>query len=338
MIAECLSDDAAKTRMMRAYAADRGLYKRIKFLFALALRKIRSLKKSMPPPAVTRAIDAVVAVYKKNILPFAENTFNKVYGPLEKRFSKKQLTIALTGITSLIAAVVLILLFATVNARINDRDRLVKTALEKGYAVKNGKQLISACREYIDRCDYYNASELASVLTAGKGKKYIVSGRLFRAMAALCAEKYDDAAALFAKVRELDGGEAAIRKEHPFYIRYLEAWIKHELPDPLIALCAERLYLCDNSRIIGWTKNEHYWIRWNAVYIRQKGGKKVDLVPVYILDLKYSASAKTKIRAAEKLGDLGDRRAVSALIAARDGRNPASSAARRVLREKFNVW
>jgi serine/threonine protein kinase len=338
MIAECLSgDDETKTRMMRIGATKYDAVKRIKFGAALALRKIRSLRKALPP-AANRAATAAGAAYKKNILPAAEKIFDKTCGPLKKRFSKTQLTIALTCISSITAAVVLILLFASVSAKINDKNRLVKAAQEKGYTVKNGKELINACREYIDKCDYFNARELAGILTAGKGKNYVLNGRLFNAMAALCADKYDDAAALFAKVRELSGGEAAIRKEHPFYIRYLEAWIEHELPDPLITLCASHLYLYDNAQVLEWTKNEHYWVRWNAVYIRQKSGQKVDLVPVYILDLDHSASARTKIRAAEKLGELGDRRAVPALLTARDGRNPASSTARRILREKFNVW
>jgi len=337
MIAECMSDDVGKTRMMRAYSANRGVWKRIKFVFALALRKIRSVKKAIQP-VITRATDAAYALYKNKIMPFAQNLFNKVYGPLEKRFTKKQLTIALTGVTSLVAAVVLILLFAAVSADMNDQKRMVNAAREKGYAVKNGKQLTAACREYIDKSDYFDAGELAGILTTAKGKNYVLNGRLFNAMAALCADKFNEAAALFAEVRKLRGGEAAIRKEHPFYIKYLEAWIERELPDPLITLCAEYLFLYDNKQVAEWTKNEHYWVRWNAVYIQKKGGKNVDLVPVYILDLDHSASAKTKIRAAEHLGELGDRRAVPALLAARDGRNPASSVARRVLREKFNVW
>ncbi|MDR2692834.1 MAG: serine/threonine protein kinase [Chitinispirillales bacterium] len=337
MIAECLSDDETKTRMLRIGAANRGAAKQAGFALARVLRKIRSLKKAMPPVA-NRAVDAVGAVYKKSVLPFAQNIVNKVYCPLEKRFSRKRLTIALISVTSLMAAVVLILLFASVSSKMNDGKRLVRAAQEKGYTVRNGKQLIGVCREYIDRCDYFNASELAGILTAGKGKNYVLSGSLFNAMAALCADRFNDAATLFANMQELKGGEAAIRKEHSFYIRYLEAWIERELPDSLITLCATRLYLHDNDRVKTWLTNEHYWIRWNAVYIREKGGKKVDLVPVYILDLDYSASARTKIRAAEKLGDLGDRRAIPALTAARDGRNPASSTARRILREKFNVW
>jgi len=337
MIAECAGDDDTKTRMTRAGAANNGgAAKQISFLFARALRKFRSLKKNMPP-AISRPIDAIGGLYKKSILPFARNTFNKVYGPLEKRFSKKQLTIALTGATTFMAAVVLILLFASISAKIKDGNRLVKTAAEKGYQVQNGKQLIEICREYIDKCDYYNASELADILTSGKSKSYILSGRLFNAMAALCADKFTDAVALFANVQEMRGGKTAIRKEHPFYVRYLEAWIERELPDSLITLCASSLYLYDNDQVIKWTKNEDYWIRWNAVYIRQKGGAKLDLVPVYILDLDHSANARTKIRAAEKLGELGDRRAIPALTAARDGRNPAASVAKKILRENFNV-
>ncbi|GBU22914.1 serine/threonine protein kinase PrkC [Fibrobacteres bacterium R8-0-B4] len=334
MIAECLSDDETKTRMLRVGTGKHGVIKKVKFGLALALRKIRSMKKALPPVA-SRAVDAVGDVYKNSVRPYI---VGKIYGPLEKRFSRKKLAIAAISAASLAAAVVLILLFASVSSKINDRNRLVSAAQEKGYTIQNGKQLISVCREYIDKCDYYNASELAGILITGKGKNYVLTGSLFNAMAALCADRFNDAAALFAKVQELKGGAAAIRKEHPFYIRYLEAWIERELPDSLITLCATRLYLHDNDQVKAWLASEHYWVRWNAVYIQQKGGKKVDLVPVYILDLDYSASARTKIRAAEKLGELGDRRAVPALTAARDGRNPASSTARRILREKFNVW
>jgi hypothetical protein len=337
MIADCLDAGASKTRMMRLGAANRGAAKRLRFALALALRKVRLLRRAMFP-AANRAAGAAGALYKKKILPSAQNALNAAYGPLEKRFSKKQMTVALTCAATASAAAVLILLAVTVNSRINDKNTLVAAAQEKGYAVKNGKQLIAFCREYIDKCDYYNASELAGVLITARGKGYALSGNLFNAMAALCADRFGEAAALFARVQALPGGEAAIRGEHPFCIKYLEAWVERELPDSLITLCAKNLYLHDNGQVKGWTASEHYWIRWNAVYILQKGGKKVDLAPIYILDLDYSASARTKIRAAEKLGELGDRRAVPALLAARDGRNPASSVARRVLREKFNVW
>jgi hypothetical protein len=215
---------------------------------------------------------------------------------------------------------------------------VIRAALEKGYVIKNDKQLIDTCRAYIEKCDYWQASEIADILIESKRKDHALYGRLYKAMAALCADRFNDAFDLFAEVRKLDGGESAIRREHPFFTRYLEAWIERELPESLVNLCGQGLYLYDNSQIKTWTKNEHYWVRWNAVYIIQRGSEKVDLVPIYILDLDHSASARTKVRAAERLGDLGDRRAVPALIAARDGKGPAASTARRVLREKFNVW
>ncbi|MDR0330370.1 MAG: serine/threonine protein kinase [Chitinispirillales bacterium] len=330
MVANCLDSRASTTRMMRIREAKRGAAKQIKHTAALALRRVRAFWKTAPR--------AVAAAYRESVLPSVKRTFDKIYKPIEARYSKKQRTAAITIFTSVTAAIILIAIFSAISSKISDRNSLVKIAQEKGYALNTGRQIIDSCRANIDRCDYYGATELADILAMGKGKAYALNGRLYRAMAALCADRFNDAAALFADVQSLRGGKDAIKKEHPFYIKYLEAWIERELPDPLIDLCAARLYLHDNSQVKAWAKDKHYWIRWNAVCILQKGGVPVDLVPVYILDLDHSASARTKIRAAEKLGDLGDKRAVQALIAARDGRNPASSTARRVLREKFGVW
>jgi len=348
MIAGCLDDGAYKTRMMRVKDARRTVARRLKFAFALALRRVRLFWKATPP-FCRRVFGDSVAFCKRTwvnfiewnrekVVPPVKNAFNKVYAPIEKRFTKTQMTIAVTAVTSLAAAIVMLLLILSANAKSGERRVLVDAAQLKGYAVKNGKQLLDTCRAYVDRCDYWNAGELADILVTAKDKSYVLNGSLYRAMAALCADRFNEASDLFLAVRKLDGGDAAVRREHPFYIRYLEAWIERELPEALVELCALRLALHESQQVRAWTKDAHYWIRWNAVYILEKGGEKVDLVPVYILDLDHSASARTKIRAAERLGELGDRRAVSALMAARDGNGPAASVSRRVLREKFNVW
>jgi hypothetical protein len=44
----------------------------------------------------------------------------------------------------------------------------------------------------------------------------------------------------------------------------------------------------------------------------------IDMVNVYILDLKYAGSTRTRISAAKKLGELGDERAVPALQEAKN--------------------
>jgi len=64
----------------------------------------------------------------------------------------------------------------------------------------------------------------------------------------------------------------------------------------------------------------------------------VDMVTVYILDLKYAGSARTRISAAKKLGELGDTRAVPALEEAEKNilRDPfVSNAASTVLDQYF---
>jgi len=337
MIAGCMDDIPRRTVMTSAMETKRGLVKRIKFIYASTLRACRSVLIKVPP-LWKRTSSDIGGFGKEKFWPSVKSAAGRIYAPVEKRFTKRQMTIALTAVTSLITAIVLVALFAAISLRVSDRKAIVTAMQEKGYTIKDGRQLLDTCRTYINACDYWNASELADILAESKRKHFALHGRLFKAMAALCADKFDEASELFAEVKKFDGGENAIRREHPFFIKYLEAWIERELPIALVNLCAEQLLLHDNHQLKVWARDKHYWIRWNAVYIQQKGGEKIDLVPIYILDLDHSASARTKIRAAERLGDIGDKRAVPALIAARDGRGPAASTARRVLREKFNVW
>ena len=71
----------------------------------------------------------------------------------------------------------------------------------------------------------------------------------------------------------------------------------------------------------------------------EAAGVKVDMVNIYMHDLNSNASIRTRIRAAEKLGELGDRRAVPLLeeIGSRRMRDPfVSATARNVLSKYFN--
>jgi serine/threonine protein kinase len=338
MIAVSMDYGTRAAGLLLAGGPDRGLAVRARHAYALALRGAKSIQKKLPPILQTNSA-SFAAWSMESVVHPAKNLFKKAYGSIERRFTKSQIAIALTGITTLIAAIVLVMLFVTISARSGDKNNIVKAAQEIGYDVKNSKDFADTCRVYINKCDYWNAGRIADILVTSKTKTIALQGHLFKAMSALCADRFNDAAGLFTAVGEFDGGEAAIRKEHEFFIRYLEKWIERELPDALVFLCAQKIYMNENHQVKVWTKDRHYWIRWNAVNILQTAGETVDLVPVYILDLEHAASTRTRVRAAEKLGDLGDRRAVAPLIAVRDNRNnPASSAARKVLREKFKVW
>ncbi|WP_157370388.1 hypothetical protein [Vulgatibacter incomptus] len=63
------------------------------------------------------------------------------------------------------------------------------------------------------------------------------------------------------------------------------------------------------------TLSERYWMRWNSVAVLEKYGlgDRVDRVGIRLLDLQHAGSCGTRIRAAQELGKLGDRRALPAL-------------------------
>lgn len=121
----------------------------------------------------------------------------------------------------------------------------------------------------------------------------------------------------------------------------LEEIFKNEkAPDPLVNLVSRTLSLGNYKRIRQWLNNDHYWIRWNTVKVMEAAGVNVDMVTIYMLDLNSNASMRTRIRAAEKLGELGDRRAVPLLeeIGSRRMRDPfVSATARNILSKYFKT-
>lgn len=72
------------------------------------------------------------------------------------------------------------------------------------------------------------------------------------------------------------------------------------------------------------TRSVRYWERWNAARTLEKVGKgnRIDWVEVYLLDLQHAGSCGTRMRAARKLGELGDARALEVLLAVRGTKNP----------------
>src|SRR5690606_3664318 len=72
------------------------------------------------------------------------------------------------------------------------------------------------------------------------------------------------------------------------------------------------------------TRSVRYWERWNAARTLEKvgKGKRVDWVEVYLLDLQHAGSCGTRMRAARKLAELGDLRALEVLLAVRGTKNP----------------
>ncbi|MBD3422474.1 MAG: hypothetical protein GF398_20355 [Chitinivibrionales bacterium] len=163
---------------------------------------------------------------------------------------------------------------------------------------------------------------------------YLLKGRIL-----LEEGEYQNARNALLDARGKRGWHAAIRMEKN---RLLPA-IKQELSEGKASVQLQHLvvHFVVNQNIADirpWLGAKQYWVRWNTVYILQQAGKKIDMVPIHILDLKYAGSARTRRRAAEELGDSSDKRAVPALkeAANRGLSDPfVSFTAATILEEKF---
>ena len=334
LLAESVEDASRKAKLQSIKAAEGVITAKLEDAYVLTRQEIK------------KGWAAAVPIYKQKYgelrrfcndkaLPAVNKIFHKVYAPLASRYSKSQIMAAAAAASGAAALVVIILLIGAVRGKNDNANEFQKAARDLGYTVTNINALVDSCRAQIDRGDLSGANDLADILILNK--QSAVQGRLLKAMAALSADRYDEAFEWFTELHKISGGKSAIRKEHPFFISYIERRIDREMPMVVVDLCAEGLFLNETPEIKAWVRSEHYWQRWNAARIQKKAGDKVDLVELYILDLEHSASTSTKIRAAERLGEIGDKRAVPALLDARDNKGPASQAARKVLRERFNV-
>lgn len=162
--------------------------------------------------------------------------------------------------------------------------------------------------------------------------------KLFDARILLADKEYEAAADSFTSLRN-EGGKNLIKSQMSGILKDIEErFSEGRAPEPLIYLSKNVLSIHEHKRAVRLLSDEHYWKRWNMVRVFESAGKKVDMVKIHILDLQTAGSFTTRIRAAEKLGELGDPRAVPALQEARDKglRDPfVASAAKEILQRYF---
>jgi hypothetical protein len=91
---------------------------------------------------------------------------------------------------------------------------------------------------------------------------------------------------------------------------------EEEADDDLLPLVSGVLLKDRKDIIRTWLKSTSYWLRWNAVRLASPMRVAVDSVDVYLLDLQHAGSVRTRTRAATRLGELGDKRAIPQLRAA----------------------
>lgn len=200
------------------------------------------------------------------------------------------------------------------------------------------RALADSCRYLLEEKELYHAEKPAHRLI-DRGGVAAANGYLLRGRIALENEEYSAAKDAFTEALELPGGRALLRKEENALLRQLKEILSRERTDELlVSLVAHTLGLGESEEVRRWTSHVHYWLRWNTVRIREAAGEDVDMVQMYILDMNHAGSVSTRVRAARKLGELGDKKAVPALKKARDKgiRAPfVAATASSVLQEHF---
>lgn len=249
---------------------------------------------------------------------------------------------------SLGAAVAVVLLVAILIVRIMVLSSRVHNApveeaivasrkLQKLGLTNHESELLARGRRLIERDSLDAAATIAGQLSDRTRAE--LPAKVLLARIALKRGDHDRALDLVREASSHDGWKGELRKIRGVLFGDLEGVLTDgEASEKLIELVVGPLKAARSRVVKRWVEDKHYWLRWNAVAIREKAGLPVDMVEVYILDLKHGGSVRTRRRAALELGEIGDKRAIPALEQARDRgwRDPfVSATANSVLEESF---
>jgi tRNA A-37 threonylcarbamoyl transferase component Bud32 len=233
-----------------------------------------------------------------------------------------------------IACAALILFLVLMHLSPQER-RVMADLADDGYR-GSPSRLLTMCRQFLRTRNHDEAEDVSEELVHVRrvaDRAYVLLG-----WAQLCDEDYDDAADAFGKAETTGKGRAELRKIRRDIFESLHGALKDgEASRDLIALGAGLLHLDKGKSVNTWTEDKDFWLRWNSVHVLEAAHRKVDMLPVWALDLKYASSARTRSSAAEKLGELKDRRAVPALkeAAQRGFQDPLVSATANAMLEMY---
>ena len=192
-----------------------------------------------------------------------------------------------------------------------DEKVVLKELAEDGY---NGRpsQLIIKCTELVEKNSLNDAQNIAKALT--KIKKQSAHAYVLNAIIELKDNDGDDAVEAISQAKRQRGFQKAFTIEKRTFLDEFKNFLSDdEISREMIDCIVYTLHLGKDRTINKWPYEKSYWLRWNSVRILNEIGMKVNMVEVYILDLKYAGSLRARIKAANKLGEMKDNRAISAL-------------------------
>lgn len=229
-------------------------------------------------------------------------------------------------IVSMIGILIPVLWFVNSNVTVaalqkSVREGTLAQALDAARELKKrgvswlNEELLDRCRSLLDQDNIELAAMAAQKITElapGLPQGHVLYGRV-----ALKCGEYDNARNAFLQAKKLDKGKAVLQKKHVQILADIsKELMRGEAPPSLIRMGVVILSSEDEPLIRSWLQSENYWLRWNSVKLLHAGNKKVDMVDIYIYDLKYCKQVKMRINAVHKLGEMKDLRAVTALMEA----------------------
>lgn len=279
-----------------------------------------TIRKSVDTNFFYRIIKALILAIV-NIGKVVIITLQELYGNIKSTYDVKQRrTIALT--VSVISLICLLLISGFVVKIMNLKKQVsegdVTESLQAAKSLDrfgisfSSQNLINRCKTLIENDSIKEAKKIALDLT--QIKPTLEYGHTLLGRMAVRNGNYKEAIERFDFVKERKKGKQVLEEEFDNILEDSKIQLmKMKASASLVSLIAITLEAADNPIVHEWLADNQYWLRWNAVYIMEAAGIPVDMVEVYILDLKFAGSASTRVEAAKKLGELGDARAIPAL-------------------------
>jgi tRNA A-37 threonylcarbamoyl transferase component Bud32 len=246
--------------------------------------------------------------------------------------------IANVGIIALIVILFFLIIqgLLTVNDFNKNEKQILKNLAVDGHT-GNINELIKDCESLITSNNLKSAEGIADELVKIRktaARAYLQLGRI-----ELRDEDEDDAIDAFRNARQCKRFTRALSKEKKLLLKDVKNYFtENEASNRLIQTLVYTIKLGDSPEFKNWVYEKPYWLRWNSLKMLNETNQKIDMVEVYLLDLQHGGSLRTRIRAATKLGEMGDKRAIPFLqeIAQRGFADPIVSAnAQAVLDQYF---
>lgn len=256
-----------------------------------------------------------------NIVKAVFFTLREIYRDIKSSYDEKQRRLIALNIT-IISLICLLLIsgflirIVSLRKKVSEGDvtESIQAAkkLDRFGISFSSQNLIDRCKILIDNDSLKEAEKIARDLT--RMKSTLEYGHTLLGRIGIRNGDYKEAIERLDFVKERKKGKKLIEEELDKIISDSKIQLmKMKAPATLISLIAITLEAADNPTVHEWVGDTQYWLRWNAVYIMESAGIPIDMVEVYILDLKHAGSASTRVSAAKKLGELGDKRAIPAL-------------------------